>query len=249
MFSPENEDSIFAEEFWKPEAQEAAEDTEGGIAIATLQRLHQTLIDACEEAQDGHIAKLAALNEMQEPDLSPILPGEFVLVQMKERPHSKINSPWSGPWQVIEHQDNDAAHPIVLLQHIASKKIDRFNTSMCKRCNLDLFKTLEEAMPIAAADNFEYVVEAVLDHRPRGERKRRSKNTYEFQVLWQGLERSEDNPSWEPYANESLLASEPMERYCAKTDVIAELGRDFLPSAAKTAIAKGPSKRPRSDDA
>jgi hypothetical protein len=42
---------------------------------------------------------------------------------------------WSGPWHVIEKEDNDPAHPIMLLQHIASKKIERFNASMCKRCN------------------------------------------------------------------------------------------------------------------
>jgi hypothetical protein len=174
---------------------------------------------------------------MQAPDLDPILPGEFVLVNMKERPHSKINSPWSGPWQVIETTDNDPAHPIIVLQHVANKKIDRFNASMCKRCNLDLFESLEAAIPIAATDNFEYEIEAILDHRPRGERKRRRKDAYEFQVLWRGLERNEDNPSWEPWSNESLRASEPMQRYCERSDVRAELGKDFLPPTAEPAAA------------
>jgi hypothetical protein len=77
---------------------------------------------------------------------------------------------------------------------------------MCKRCNLDLLSSVEEAIPVAAADKFEYVIEAVLDHRPRGERKRRSNATYEFQVLWQGLERNEDNPSWEPYSNAAIIS-------------------------------------------
>ena len=233
MFSPENEDSIFAEEAWKAGAQEPAP-AETDAAIATLMRQHQTLIDKCEEIQDAHLAKLAELNEAQALD-TRILPGEFVLVDMRERPHSKINSPWSGPWQVIEQEDNDPTHPIMLLQHIASKKVDRFNASMCKRCNLDLLKTLEDAMPVAAADNFEYEIEAILDHRPRGERKRKRRDTYEFQVLWRGLERSEDNPSWEPYANESLRASEPFAAYCRRSEVQAELGRDFLPAEANDA--------------
>ena len=243
MFSPENEDSIFADELWSPDAQEPTQDQES-VAISTLQRQHQMLIDACEEALDLQIAKLATLHEMQAPDLDPILPGEFVLVNMKERPHSKINSPWSGPWQVIETTDNDPAHPIISLQHIANKKIDRFNASMCKRCNLDLFEALEAAIPIAAADNFEYEIEAVLDHRPRGERKRKRKDTYEFQVLWRGIERSEDNPSWEPWANESLRASEPMQRYCDRSDVQAELGRDFLPKDKPDDAARQ-QQRPR----
>jgi len=227
MFSPENEDSIFAEELWDAGAREPAT-AETEAAIATLLRQHQALIDKCEEIQDAHLAKLAALNEAQAPDLAPILPGEFVLVDMRERPHSKINSPWSGPWQVVQQEDNDPTHPIMLLQHIASKKLDRFNASMCKRCNLDLLATLEEAIPVAAADNFEYEIEAILDHQPRGERKRKRRDTYQFQVLWRGIERSEDNPSWEPYANESLRASEPLAAYCRRSDVQAELGKDFL---------------------
>jgi hypothetical protein len=233
MLSPENEDSIFADEIWSANAQEPAEQEATSQLIADLQRRHELLIDSCEQKQDEHMEKLATLNAMQAPDIQPLVPGDFVLVDMRERPHAKINSPWSGPWQVVEKDDNDTTHPMMVLQHIASKKIDKFNASMCKRCNLDLLDAVEDAIPIAAGDNFEYLIEAVLDHRPRGERKRRSKNTYEFQVLWQGLERSEDNPSWEPYANESLIASEPMEEYCSRPEVIADLGRNFLPKAAE----------------
>ena len=94
---------------------------------------------------------------------------------------------------------------------------------------MDLFKELEEAIPFAAADNFEYEIEAVLDHRPRGKRERRRRDTYEFQVLWRGIERSEDNPSWEPWNNESLRASEPFIKYCQRSDMMVELGKDFLP--------------------
>ena len=152
-----------------------------------------------------------------------------MLVEMRERAHSKISSPWSGPWQVIEKDDNDPAHPIVWLQHIASKKVDRFNASMIKRCNLDLFDKVEEAVKYAALDNFEYEVEAILDHRPRGKRGRKRRDTYEFQVLWRGLERDENNPSWEPFANLSLRESDPFKQYCQRADVAAELGNDFLP--------------------
>ena len=81
-------------------------------------------------------------------------------------------------------------------------------------------------------DSFEYEVEAILAHTPRGERKRKSREPYQFQVLWKGIERSEDNPSWEPYSNQSLMESEPMREYCQRADVVAELGRDFLPGNA-----------------
>jgi hypothetical protein len=132
---------------------------------------------------------------------------------------------------------------MMTLQHIATKKIDTFHTSMCKRCNLDLFETLEAAIPHAAMDNFEYEVEAILAHEPKGERKRRRRDAYQFQVLWRGIERSEDNPSWEPWANESLRASEPFRAYCSRSDVQAELGRDFLPSEAEDSSAAKKSKK------
>ena len=224
MFCPENEDSIFAEEAWMPEAQEPGEE-EACETIANLVRQHQLLIDACEQAQDVHLSALAALQK--EEDIEPLVPGDFVLVDMRERPHSKINSPWSGPWLVLDKEDNDSTHPIVTLQHIANKKIDRFNASMCKRCNLDLFDKVEDAIKYAAGDNFEYEIEAILDHEPKGKRQRKAKSTYSFQVLWKG-ERSEDNPSWEPYTNESLRTSQPFIDYCRRSDVLADLGADFV---------------------
>jgi hypothetical protein len=242
MISPENESSIFDEEPWMPPPQQEHAAAEDAGLIGTLQRQHAILLDACERKLDEHLEKLAALHEMEKDDMEPLVPGDFVLVDMRERPHTKISSPWSGPWQVVEKEDNDDTHPIMTLQHIASKKLDRFNASMCKRCNLDLFEKVEDAIKWAASDNFEYEIETVLDHRPRGERKRRRKDTYEFQVLWRGIEPSEDNPSWEPYCNESLRASEPFAQYCRRADVLAELGRDFIPSEP----APAPAERRRS---
>ena len=249
-FSPENEDSIFAEESWAPGAQEPAAEGANEM-IADLVRKHQLLIDSCEQKQDEHLAKLATLQEMAEEDLQPLIPGDFVLVDVRERPHSKVNSPWSGPWLVVDKEDNDPTHPIVMLQHIANKKLERFNVSMCKRCNLDLFDKVEEAIRYAACDNFEYEIEAILDHEPKGKRQRKSKNTYSFQVLWKG-ERNEDNPSWEPFTNGSLRTSQPFIDYCRRSDVLADLGADFIPPSVAPAPStttdntKKPKKRAKS---
>jgi hypothetical protein len=131
---------------------------------------------------------------------------------------------------------------MMMLQHIANKKIERFHASMCKRCNMDLFEKLDEAIEYAAADNFEYVIEEILDHRPRGERKRRRRDTYEFQVLWAGIDRDESNPSWESYNNESLRVSEPFARYCQRADVQAELGKDFIKDEADQSKATKKNK-------
>jgi hypothetical protein len=244
MFSPENEASIFDEEPWMSPAQQEPADEGSCEMIDTLQRQHEILLDACEQKLDEHLEELAALHEMEKEDIQPLVPGDFVLVDMRERPHTKVSCPWSGPWQVVEKEDNDDTHPMMTLQHIASKKIERFHASMCKRCNLDLFEKVEDAIKWAASDNFEYEIEAVLDHRPRGERKRRRRDTYEFQVLWRGIEQSEDNPSWEPWTNESLRTSEPLQTYCARSDVMAELGADFLPAAETSNIVNN-NKKPR----
>jgi hypothetical protein len=183
VISPENESSIFEEEIGMPPLQQEPMTAGDPGLIDTLQRQHAILLDACERKLDEHLEKLAALHQRQADDIEPLIPGDFVLVDMRERPHTKISSPWSGPWQVIEKEDNDDAHPIMMLQHMASKKIDRFHASMCKRCNLDLFEEVDDSIKWAASDNFEYEIEAVLDHRPRGECKHKRRDAYEFQAL------------------------------------------------------------------
>jgi hypothetical protein len=103
---------------------------------------------------------------------------------------------------------------------------------------MDLFETLDAAIPYAAMDNFEYEIEAILDHEPKGERKRRRKDSYTFQVLWRGIDRSEENPSWEPWANESLRASEPFQLYCRRADVRADLGDNFVVEPGDTSTKR-----------
>jgi hypothetical protein len=156
-----------------------------------------------------------------------------VLLKMDERPHVKDQAPWAGPYEVLEQPDHDPLAPMVLAQHIATKAVGKFNVSMLKRCYLSHLQSLEDAIAVAAKDNFEYVVEAVLAHRPDGPRKPRGgrakpKSQYEFQVLWKDYPQGEDNPSWEPWENVSLRQSEPFKIYCARPDVVALLGADFV---------------------
>ena len=120
----------------------------------------------------------------------------------------------------------------VLLQHLASRRVGKFDLSMLKRCNLSLMTDVNDWLPLAAQDNFEYVVAEVCGHRPEvrsqsGKRKR-PKRDFEFQVRWADLPEGEDNPTWEPWANQSLRESEPYRMYLARPEVIAALGPDFL---------------------
>ena len=69
---------------------------------------------------------------------------------------------------------------------------------MLKFCDMSLMAKIEDAIPYAAKDSFEYEVAEILTHRPLGPRKiagtLRPKSDYEFQCLWKDIELS-DNQS------------------------------------------------------
>jgi hypothetical protein len=77
---------------------------------------------------------------------------------------------------------------------------------------------------------WDYSVDRILDHRPRGQRKRRAKGSYSFEVLYKFLDRStepgQENPAWQPYS--AVAHTEALEQYCARDDVSAELGPSFF---------------------
>jgi len=231
MHAPETEDSIFAEEDWLPprDAEEPKPEW-----VQHLKSQHEAIILKCEELQDKLLADLAEESERQLASIKtkPLQVGEFVLLKMEERPHQKDNAPWAGPYEVLAQPDNDPLSPMVLAQHIATKVVNRFAVNMLKRCDLSHLRSIEEAIPIAAKDSFEYVIQEIQAHRPTGPRrnargKLRPKSDYEFQVLWRDFPLGEDNPTWEPWDNVSLRTSEPFLEYCARPEVAAQLGADF----------------------
>ncbi len=120
-----------------------------------------------------------------------------------------------------------------------------FPLSDLKRCNLDQYENVEAALPIAALDNFEYQVEEIISHRPlkrsstRG--KKVPKKDFEFLVRWADLPEDESNPSWEPWSNTSLRTCAAFEKYCAKPEVVVQLGADFY--VAETGDAEEQRKR------
>jgi hypothetical protein len=230
MHAPETEDSIFAEEDWLP-PREAEEPSPAWVH--QLKNQHEAIILKCEELQDQLLTSLAEESERQLASLKtkPLQVGEFVLLKMEERPHLKHSAPWAGPFEVLEQPDNDPLAPMVLAQHIATKAVSRFAVSMLKRCDLSHLRSIDEAIPVAAKDAFEYVIQEVVAHRPVGPRKSRGKlrpkSDYDFQVLWRDFPLGDENPTWEPWENASLRASAPFQEYCSRPDVAAQLGADF----------------------
>jgi hypothetical protein len=209
---------------------------------------HAILLEKCEAVQDALLQKLADASSGQ-PGAASLDPGDTVLLRIKERKHHKLSAPWAGPYLVLEALDPDEGGNVALVQHLSNKKITRVNISDLKRCSLDHFASIDEALPLAALDNFEYAVERILQHRPTGRRKRpnqrtRPKNDYEFEVLWAHLPLEDDsNPSWEPWSNASLRSCEAYRNYLQQPDVMASLGDDFYAGEADAELDADPTNR------
>ena len=228
----------FEDEPWAeiPTSAEVGGPAEAAAEI-TLQKWrenHQILLDTCERQQDQWLGDL--LTSADGDDLDALVPGDTVLVRMKERKHDKLQAPWAGPYLVVYRDEVDAGHPKLCLQHIATKAVGYFPLCDLKRCNLDQYANVEAVLPVAALDNFEYSVAEVVDHRPKQRRTGRGrklpKKDFEFLVRWADLPEDESNPSWEPWTNTSLRTCAPFEQYCSRPDVVAQLGADFCVAEA-----------------
>jgi len=220
-------------------------------AEATLEQWrqnHQILLDKCEQLQDEWLGSL--LTDADGDDLHALMPGDTVLVRVTQRKHDKLQAPWAGPYLVLDREEVDVGHPKLCLQHIAFKTVGYFPLSDVKRCNLDQYASVEAALPVAALDNFEYRVEEVLEHRPlrrsTSKGKRTPKSDFEFLVRWADIPENDENPSWEPWSNSSLRSCEAYEAYCARPEVVAQLGADFCVAEDDAAAAAAmPKQRKR----
>jgi hypothetical protein len=188
---------------------------------------HEVLLASCERAQDDLLARLAELQGPEAAEVDSLQPGDAVLVSVEERSAHKLAARWRGPYLVVEAPEGQS----VLLQHLSSRAVGKFALTMCKRCNLELLSDVDSWLPLAAQDNFEYVIGDVVAHRPERRlpgKRRQPKSDFEFLVRWADLPEGEDNPSWEPWDNQSLRESAPYAAYLSRPEVREALGADFL---------------------
>jgi len=229
-------EGIFEDEPWRADAPPSVAgdaDVDGPAAekaAITVQRWreqHDTLLTSCERAQDVLLQRLADLQGAEAAEVDSLQPGDAVLVSIEERSGHKLGARWRGPYLVVEAPEGQT----VLLQHLASRRVGKFELPMLKRCDLSLMSDVNDWLQLAAQDSFEYVVKEIISHRPERRagtgRKRHPKSDFEFQVLWADLPIGEDNPSWEPWGNQSLRESAPFAAYLARADVVEALGADF----------------------
>ena len=227
-----------------------ASSEEARLCVHEWRRQHQCLIDKCEAVQDDLLQKLADLNGGSD-DVGQLEPGDAVLLCVKGRRHHKLSAPWAGPYLIVDRPEEDEGTNVVLVQHLATKVLSRVHVRDLKRCSLDHYERVDDALPVAALDNFEYSVERILQHRPAGKRKAgkgkaRAKKEYEFEVLWADLPLEDgENPSWEPWQNSSLRSCEAYKTYCLLPEVIDELGADFYAGEAEPELDESPKKKRR----
>jgi hypothetical protein len=226
MHCPETEASIFEREAWMPPHAPAADEP---AWIGELARQHEQLILICEEKQDALIQKLGSLNS---PNTARKLEvGDCALLKMIERPHSKIQAPWAGPYLVLSFPNHDDGSQLACCQHLSNKKVSLLHLNMLKFCDMSLMEKIEDAIPLASKDSFEYEIAEILSHRPSGPRRAhgllRPKSDYEFQCLWKDLELSDENPSWEPWTNASMRTCEAYQIYTSDPAFIRLNGQNF----------------------
>jgi hypothetical protein len=232
MHCPETEASIFEEECWMPSQLQAEQHVEPEWLLK-LQAQHQALIDICDERQNALLQDLADLNEKKRAlqQHRDIQVHDFVLVKLTDRPQQKSQPRWAGPYLVISFPDNDPTRLKVTLQHLSTKVVGDFHVNMLKFCDMSLMRQVEDAIPYAAKDCFEYEIDTIMLHSPSGPRRTstglRSKDDYQFKVLWKDIPLGEDNPSWEPYSNESMRKCIPYQEYIKRPEVAAQLGEKF----------------------
>jgi hypothetical protein len=99
------------------------------------------------------------------------------------------------------------------------------------------YQEVQDAIPLALRDEWTYLIDSIVAHRPAGNRRMasgrlRGKNQYSFSVKYallpESTEVGEENPCWQPWSNCQHLTA--LRDYCAKPEVSRELGADFYVS-------------------
>jgi transposase InsO family protein len=123
------------------------------------------------------------------PDLSYVLCS----FPIGDRPLSKLDLPWQGPFQVVRH--NKAEY--LLRDIVTGKEVKRVHVSRLKEFLYD--PSLVDPFDEARRDTQKFVIESIVDHKGRtsGRGVRRSDLT--FLVHWLGY--GQEDETWEPWGS------------------------------------------------
>jgi len=160
----------------------ATEEPESTLAewAQKMQAKQAELIDIARKHQverdQHHIIQAEPANTTEFPINS------YVLVKYRNRPHTKFHSAWREPMRVGNFNKSHDT-----LQDIVTDKLRNFHVTQLKEFKYDQMDT--DPIDIARAEQNEFLVENILEHRHDGSKRRTS---YEFLVKWTGYDNSDN---------------------------------------------------------
>ena len=212
------------------------ESVPGWLFVRELEEAQWELLQRSERHQERVLDEVMRVAEQR--GVRIIEEGEWVLAKrggLGKRPKSKLQSRYMGPYLVINRSDPKSS--IVVCQHLATKEIIKFHMSELVVVDLEDYRAVRDAVPLALKDNWTYMIDSSVDHRPAGKRRLpsgrlRTKQSYSFFVKYALLPESQElgmeNPCWQPWSNCQHLTA--LREYCAKEVVAKDLGKDFYVS-------------------
>jgi hypothetical protein len=179
--------------------------------LESLMAWQNELLDISENIQSDHFKKMETRFNGDKSVTRQFNEGDFVL-QLKKATNitGKPATKWIGPFLVLKRRDNDPTHPVLDLMNLTNMTVKEASIDDCRTFNTSWFdeeNLLPELVKLAATDENEYVVEAILSHKPPGERGKLPLSKYLFQVKWQDFSET----TWEPYSG--LKGLEPLHTY------------------------------------
>ena len=222
--------------FQEHPASGSGQSVPGWLYAKELEDAQAELLRRSELYQEDVLMKVMA--QAERAGQREICEGEWVLAKrggMSGRPKSKLQSRYMGPYLVLERPDPTSS--IVSCQHLGTKQVRKFHMSDIQVVDMSHYQEVQDAIPLALRDEWTYLIDSIVAHRPAGNRRMasgrlRSKNQYSFLVKYALLPEStierEENPCWQPWSNCQHLTA--LRDYCAKPEVSRELGTDFYVS-------------------
>ena len=142
-------------------------------------REHQQRLDGAHIVQRGAVA------------VTEFPVGSYVTLEYPDRAPHKLMTTRRGPYQVLRSEFSE--YTIIEANHGGHEK--EVHVSRLRRFNYDSTRT--DPAEVVLADRSEYLVEAILDHKPKGTPIRSSQLS--FRVQWLGF--GPESNTWEPWAN------------------------------------------------
>jgi transposase InsO family protein len=150
-------------------------------------------------AQASQLKKETAhLSSVDPESVTSYADGTYVLVvktnhSLKVGPENKLSLPQSGPYRVDHHEGST-----YYLRNLVSGKLESYHIKELRPFHYD--ETSDNPIEIANRDEQRFVVERILDHRPRVKKVsllRRASSRLQFLVKWRGYPDSAN--TWENY--------------------------------------------------